>query len=382
MSYRVKANPEMIKWARIDAGYDHTNLPKNIKDKYKDWETGKINPTWKQLRNLSNQYKRPSAFFFLTKPPKHETIDLIEYRRTDTLTDKKSPKLTFEIRNAKNKRDIYIELIEDLRFHEIHFKKYKFKSKNTFTFSKKIRNLLNVSLEDQKSWIYNKNNRKDLNHYTFLNKWKERINELGVLIFETSNVSKNEMRALSIYYDKYPIILLNGGDSVNGRIFSLIHELTHLMLGESAICDLNEKNSNEKFCNAIAGEFLAPSYDLKAKKEVMNHSKEWEDNEIFELSHKYGISNEAMLLRLLSLNKTTQQFYEYKKKEWNKKYKNNQHKSGGGSPVLNQVKYNGKMYSKLLLSAYENNVINPSDFSRCMGLKLKHFNELDNYLFG
>ena len=45
------------------------------------------------------------------------------------------------------------------------------------------------------------------------------------------------MRALCIYFDEYPIIVLNSADSPNARIFSLFHELTHLILGQCAICE-------------------------------------------------------------------------------------------------------------------------------------------------
>ena len=86
---------------------------------------------------------------------------------------------------------------------------------------------------------------------------------MGVLIFETGSVSIEEMRALCIFHQEIPIILLNGKDSVNGRIFSLFHELTHLLIGESAICDDDESNEEEIFCNAVAGEFLVPGDDLR-----------------------------------------------------------------------------------------------------------------------
>lgn len=382
MAYRVKVNPEMIKWARIDAGYDGTNLPKKLRKSYQDWESGKINPTWKQLRDLSNQYKRPSAFFFRTEPPEHETIELVEYRKMDPLNDKKSPNLTLGIRDVRNKRDVYIELLNDMRLTVKSFEENRFNSTDPLIFAKKIRSLLNISLEEQKSWIYS-NDRKDFDHYNYLNQWKECINGLGVLIFEISRVSKDEMRALCIYHDKYPIILLNGADPVNARIFSLFHELTHLMLGESAICDLDEKDSKEKFCNAVAGEFLVPSEDLIQKQEIMPHSGEWEDEELYYLSHEYGVSIEVMLLRLLFIEKTTQEFYNYKKREWDEKFKNGSSgSSGGGSPVLNQVKYNGKLYSRLVFSALENKVIGPVEFSNYMGLRLKHLGNLENYLFG
>lgn len=79
---------------------------------------------------------------------------------------------------------------------------------------------------------------------------------MGILIFETRGVSLEEMRGLCIFHEEIPIILLNGKDTPNGRILSLFHELTHLLLGKSAICENNELSEEEIFCNAVAGEFL------------------------------------------------------------------------------------------------------------------------------
>ena len=51
-------------------------------------------------------------------------------------------------------------------------------------------------------------------------------------------------------------------------------------------------------------------------------------------------------------------------------------KTGGGSPVKNQIKYNGKMYMSLFLTAYENNIITESEFSEAVNLKLEHTENL------
>ena len=54
---RVKINPEALKWARIEAGYDYSNLPKKIKPKFNEWESGQTMPTWNQLCDISNYFK-------------------------------------------------------------------------------------------------------------------------------------------------------------------------------------------------------------------------------------------------------------------------------------------------------------------------------------
>lgn len=91
-----------------------------------------------------------------------------------------------------------------------------------------------------------------------INKWKEILKEkLGILAFEAGDVELCEMTGICIFHDRIPIILLNDKDSPINRIFSLFHELTHLLLGKSAICNGSQLNKKEIFCNAVSEKFLA-----------------------------------------------------------------------------------------------------------------------------
>jgi Zn-dependent peptidase ImmA (M78 family) len=160
-----------------------------------------------------------------------------------------------------------MDLLETMHLEKKFFKEYKFNSKDPIEFASKIREIIGIDLKEQKKWLWDERGNKDFQHYRFLNECKETLNKLGILVFESERVSLEEMKGLTLYYDEYPIIVLNGSDFVNSRIFSLFHELVHLMLGESAICDLEEDNKKEVFCNAVAGEFLVPSQDLLQKEE-------------------------------------------------------------------------------------------------------------------
>jgi Zn-dependent peptidase ImmA (M78 family) len=46
------------------------------------------------------------------------------------------------------------------------------------------------------------------------------------------------MRGVSLPGDVLPIVILNGGDAHAGRIFTLLHELTHLLLRQGGVCDM------------------------------------------------------------------------------------------------------------------------------------------------
>jgi transcriptional regulator with XRE-family HTH domain len=69
------AKPDLLVWAREDAGYTVEVAAKRISvkaEKLRATEAGEDNLTVNQLRSLSNVYKRPLAFFYLPAPPKTE----------------------------------------------------------------------------------------------------------------------------------------------------------------------------------------------------------------------------------------------------------------------------------------------------------------------
>ena len=376
---RVDVNPKMMKWAREYAGYSgeyESLLPKYIKSHYLDWEKGTKKPTWNQLMKVSSKYKVPTAFFFIDEYPIVEdyTEKLVNYRKIDVnVPNVESPSLLYNIRQVEFNRETYMELCDDTNKKLITFKNFFFSKSNQIDFSRYIRSILDFNLDSQKE-LYS-----DSNHYSFLNHWKNLLNEkLGILIFESQNVDILEMRALCLYHDEIPIILLNGKDSVNGRIFSLFHELTHLIMHESAVCDIYLDHELEVFCNAVAGEFLVPSNDFKG--ELSGFSNYLGNSCLNKLANTYGVSKYVILRRLLDLGKIEQKDYDIKINEFmNNSVKYHSH---GGNYLNNQIKYNGKQYLEVLLNAYDLGVITEFEFSQIANIKQKFIPELETKIFG
>lgn len=381
MIIRAKINPNMMKWARKYAGFTdgyEDKLPVEIKSRYRSWEDGETKPTWNQLRKVSKRYNIPTAFFFMDTVPKFNNLpELVNYRKLDTkfLFETKSPDLIKEIRKAENRREHYIDLLYELEEDIPSFDKYDgtLNKKHVSTY---IREKLGIYLDTQKTWI-RKNNSLDKKHYNFLNKWKNIITEkLGVLIFETEGVSIKEMRGLCIFHNEVPIILLNGKDSVNGRIFSLFHELTHLLLGESAICGDDENIEEEVFANAVAGEFLVPKEDL-----IKNINDDLlSNNSTNNLSHLYGVSEDVIIRRLYDDKYIGKYDYTSRVEDFEEITKES--KGSGGNYFNNRLKYNGEPYCAIVLQAYEEGIIHGGDFSKFTNLNKKFIPNLYKRLYG
>ena len=119
MTKSVEANvePALLVWARASAGVEIEQAAKKAgvaPDRVLAWEEGRERPTIVQLRNLATAYKRPLAVFYLPEPPK-DFQALRDFRRLPgQVAGSQSPELRFEIRRAHDRREIALELCQEL----------------------------------------------------------------------------------------------------------------------------------------------------------------------------------------------------------------------------------------------------------------------------
>ena len=96
------------------------------------------------------------------------------------------------------------------------------------------------------------------------------------------------------------VVVVNIKDAPRGRIFTLLHELAHIMLKEGGICDFHDADT-EAYCNRVAEAALFPREALLQSATVRKHRKDdpvWSDAELGELSRQFGGSREAALVTL------------------------------------------------------------------------------------
>lgn len=380
MSKRIEAivEPALLIWARESLGFDVHTAAKKIQvkpEKLELWEKGDAKPSIAQLKKLAHLYKRPLAVFYLPSPPK-DFDALRDFRRlAEAQPIVYSSEFLLLMRDVQEKREMFLELLEIIESDVEEFKTSITRSQHIPSVALDIRKLLGVTFEKQLSWK---------NLYEALNVWKMAIESLGVLVFQSSEVLVSEMRGFSIYNARYPVIVINAKDSPAGRIFTLLHEFTHLALKDGGICDLEERGlekDTEVFCNYAAGEILVPEIILKERSEVKSVSgtKDWTDDELKNMADAFRVSTEVILRRLVIIRKATNAFYERKRKEF-KEYSDalrKEKKKGGFMPVPDKVVRNyGKAYVQTVLNAYYSDSIGASAVSDYLGVRLKHLDKI------
>jgi len=365
-------NPAALVWAREVRGMPLEIAAKKIgvsTNKLKAFEAGEASPTIRQLLNIGRVYRKPTAFFYLLNlPEKPERLH--DYRRLPDITAPPSPELMDAILRAKERRFDAIELNLMLDREIPVFELSAHPEMQPSGLAANIRRILDISVMQQQSWR---------EPYTALRSWITAAESIGILVFQFSGVELDDARGFSIAEHPLPVVAINGKDWPRPKIFTLIHEIAHIALGASGICDLHvaddKGRSIEIFCNEVAGEMLIPNANLHAEPLVRRHrSAYWNDEELQELSERYSVSYEVVLRRLLSLGYTTIDFYQTKRRDFIAASIAARERARGFLPPSRRIlRDNGRAFTSLVRQAHSADLITDLDVSRLLGgVKLQH----------
>ena len=197
------------------------------------------------------------------------------------------------------------------------------------------------------------------------------------------------------------MIVINALDWPRGQVFTLLHEFAHLMLREAGLCDLLESETTatrrvEKWCNAAAAAALMPRAAFVEETALQDRdqapgedaAKElWTDESLSLLSQRWGVSQEAVARRLVTLNQAPLSFYRAKRERYlalwmeerdeEQRARRQKNRSGGPPPYRMAIRDRGRPYVRLVLDAYHRDALTDSSVSNLLSLKLKHLLALE-----
>jgi len=336
--------------------------------------------TFSQLKRASSAFKRPLALFFLNEPPANPVVPHDFRMRLGVAHRPYSAQLNFAIRRARLLRDDALNLAKEISEPVPTFQHVASLEETPEQVASRIRNTIGISLKQQNEW-----QRTD----RALRAWKTAVEKLSVLVLEVSRIPTDEMRGLSLPNDTLPVIVLNGGDSLAGRVFTLLHEFTHLLLRQGGVCDLvdveavSSESRLEAFCNAVAGATLVPA-DALLSIVGRGSPQEWSLDQLKELALHFSVSREVVLRRLLIIERTTAAYYNRLREQLRAEYVEmvaaGRKASGGPAPAVMTIRNLGRPFVRLVLDAYAQDRITLSTASDYLGVKLKHLPRIESLI--
>lgn len=378
-------NPAMLRWAREQSRIELEDAARSAgqtPERLDEWETGARTPTLNQLRGLANTYRRSVGVFFLREIPQVPRRPR-DYRRLELSAEGTlSPKAANGIRECEAKRDAALDIHLELETEPPQWTLQLPERTQPERAADMIREALGVTMQDRRRWT---------SVYDALNGWKAAVEAMGALVFQVSGVPVEEMRGCSISLRPFPIIVLNSADSPLGRIFTLLHEVTHIARGESSICDMTDETQArsvaqvEQYCNHVAGAVLVPRDELLAFDGVRqaDEQTEWANDRLLAFRRHFWASRETVLRRLLIAGKTSQAYYRAMREAFERQYQELREAQSSPAivpPYRRVILSNGRALTRLALIAYNSQAITGSELSRILNTKLDHLPAIKNAL--
>ena len=220
----IKVNHEVLIWARISLALSRTQVSERSgisARRLTQLEEGEKPPTIDDLKTLSKTYKRTIATLLLSNPPVEKPFP--HDRRTVDSQDLNvlHEKTVMAVRKARALAQSYIELRQEMVVEIPKLTFFASIKENPKEQATKLRKLLNL---DEIRELNNPNQ--------ILEAYIEKVESLGIAIFQLS-LTQDRLRGFSIIDEVIPVIgIKRGAETPTGKIFTLFHELGHIILNE------------------------------------------------------------------------------------------------------------------------------------------------------
>ena len=350
---KINVCPAILRKLRENSGFSVEELARKLDvsvEKIIKVEEGRDSLTLTQIKKLADIYKIPLAAFFSKDIPDIPSLPDYRLNRERRL----SPEVFVAIRRAKYLSEEIIHLSGK------RSKIPDFPDTQPETLAKNLREYLKLKIP-----VFGNPN-EALEFYKNILE-----NELNIMVLELP-LKSEDVRAFSLNLE-LSVIVLNESDEPQVKLFSLFHELAHLLKHGGGICsiDISEDQFEvEKFCNKFAAEFLVPSEDLITKLKNRTLS----DREISELAEQYGVSVQVMMLRLLDSGLIARERYF----EFKNKFDESKLRKKGGKRDWEKTFYNriGKIALSEISKAYKSGEISFFEAVKILNINTKYAERL------
>ena len=349
----IALEPSVLRWARTRAGLSEDELAHKMglaPARVLEWETtGHIKLPW--VERLAQKTYAPYGALYLDKPPIEE-LPVADFRTLGSnARPTPSPELLDTLGLALERqrwfRDFAIASEQD-RLDWVGTLKGNEEIEAAARWICERFDLETASRAQAKTW-------EDA-----MRRHCEDLENAGVLVMRNSVVGDNnsrplrveEFRGFALADDYAPLLFINARDWKAAQLFTLMHELVHLVLNVSGVSNLEQTyappQNYERFCNAVAAEILVPLSELRER-----FARGAED--VAELGRHFKVSLLVMLRRLfdaglLSKNDFARQ-YAAQVARHRADAEKLKAKEGGGNPYMTKRSRLGKRFSRALIES-------------------------------
>ena len=341
---QIPITPAVLTWARVRAGYTLDEARGDFRD-IEAWELSESFPSYPQLEKLAGRFKTPIAVFFFPEPPDLEPLSKSFRTMPEPQFEQISRRVRFLLRKAKAFQISLAELSDGKNpADRLITRDLSFPANVPVTdMASRVRNYLGITLEQQMGWE---------SEDKALENWRYRLNDVGVFVFKDAFQEEN-YSGFCLYDDEFPIIYANNSTAKTRQIFTLFHELAHLLYHTSGVDKFRDNYIDaldgdakriEILCNRFAAGLLVPADAFSHEFSGLEASRET----AAVLAGRFRVSREVIYRIFLDRGLIDQAEYESGAAD----FAGDKKTGKGGNYYNNQIAYLGPRYIGLALRQY------------------------------
>ena len=380
----VPITGSVLAWARAESGLSQSELAESLKvdqDEVESWERGTALPGRGNFSKLAKVLERPSAIFFLPEPPTRSAVPT-SFRNAPGLSDHLLGKDEIRwIRRSRRLQDLLSWVQQDSGAEPVSLPTAA-PGRTLETIVQEIRELLAVPVETQLDW--------DSAGDAFRG-WRSALENVGVVVLQLS-LGKKGIRGFSAWDDFAPLVAVNTAYRPTARIFTLFHEVGHLLRRDDAAClrfmrPGDAEAGIERWCERFSANLLMPSEalaEVAGRYGVAPVAPVPDVRTARLISQQFHVSARAGSLRLQELGLAPQGFYgrvesELATLDWNKGGGGG---GGGGSPPAPEKRLGevGTRTASILVEASQRRRLSRLDLADYLRLNTSQLDDLQSLL--
>ncbi len=308
MEHIQSINPDRVQWCCDDRDITTEELAANLKIAQASVENlmiGEGGVTFNQLRKIADYFNRGMLFFLEPEPANEKRVHTSQFRTIANQKPELDAKIKALIERVERHRDVYLSLREDLgEADERPFLPPKLTTKSSKEVAAIARGWLDLSEKK-----------------TTFDDYRQAVEARGILVFRSNGyngpwqISKdNPICGFSLYDPACPVIVVKKQRYESRQVFTLMHELGHVLLHQSSFIDEEEDlysyQGKEKEANAFAGHLIVPDKFLKRINDDHRPNEvDQYDNWLSAFRKQWGCSSEVILRRLFDGGRLNRQQY-------------------------------------------------------------------------
>lgn len=368
--FSLRVEPAVLLHARSSLGMELEDAAGKLgltSAELRRMEAGSKVPRMSVLRAMAKLYKRSLTYLLLDAVPPEKPLP--PDRRT--VGSKGLPKLQAKsilaIRNARSLAMAHAELLQAMDMERPVTRFRATLEEDPAEWGRRMREALDLKA------LRN----SDITAKQALELAIEAVGGLGILVLRLS-MPQEGLRGFALMDEEVPVIAIKRGgvEALSVKLFTLMHELGHVLLREGGICDMKEQNTLpiEKWCNAFAAEAIYPQAELLAHPTVRDHQRQglgtaWRHMELVAIAKGYHVGLEVVLRALLEAGLTTSAFYKEKRDRWMDRPRCS-NKRPERNTVKEKLTERGPSYVRLVFNAWDRQRIDRLQVADLLGLSL------------